>query len=145
MKSESDLLFPDVNVLIALAWPNHPAHDSSRRRFESSQERWGTCVLTELGFVRLYTNPSVVVATKRPREAMDTLAAMTGDPKHVYLAELPAPRSTPVRELFAELLGHNQVTDAYLLAVARHHGATFLTFDGRMRSLAPGHVEVLTA
>jgi hypothetical protein len=34
---------------------------------------------------------------------------------------------------------HQQVTDAYLLALARRHEATFVTFDGRMKHLtAPG-------
>ena len=101
--SKADLILPDLNVLIALAWPNHPHHGVAVRRFERSREMWGTCVQT----------------SKRPAEAIAMLDSLTADPGHVYLAELPEPRSKPVRELFTKLLGAKQVTGAYLLAIAR--------------------------
>ena len=42
---------------------------------------------------------------------------------------------------FARVRGHQQVTDVYLLALARRHGARLLTFDARLRLL--DEVEVL--
>lgn len=32
-----------------------------------------------------------------------------------------------------KLLGHRQITDAYLLALAVEHGGSFATFDRRIR------------
>lgn len=42
-------MLPDVNVLIALAWPNHVFHDEARRRMERERGTWATCVVTQLG------------------------------------------------------------------------------------------------
>ena len=137
------LLFLDVNVLMALAWTNHPFHAKAVRRLGTGEQKWATCVQTQLGFIRLSSNPTIVLVSKRPAEAQDMLAAMTADPNHVYLEDQPAPLSKPVRDLLSQLLGTKQVTDAYLLAVARHHQATFLTCDVRMRALGAGDIELL--
>ena len=48
----------DANVLLALAWPNHPFHHKSRDWFaRQGSAGWGTCLLTEAAFVRLSANP----------------------------------------------------------------------------------------
>jgi predicted nucleic acid-binding protein len=39
-------------------------------------------------------------------------------------------------ESFGRILGSQQVTDAYLLALARRHNAVFVTFDTRLRAVA---------
>jgi hypothetical protein len=61
---------------------------------------------------------------------------------HVYIDRLPAAGTikSPAR-----LLGHDQVTDAYLLHIAQLHKAVFVTFDGPLRGLAEAgsNVEVL--
>ena len=140
--TSSDLLLLDVNVLLALAWPNHQFHRLATRRLERGQERWATCALTELGFIRLSSNPVVVAASKTPGEAARLLAGLTKDLRHVYLDRLASPASLD----FGRLLGHNQITDAYLLALAWRHKATFLTFDTRLRALEQGvSAEVLGA
>ena len=144
MKNYTELVLPDVTVLIAWAWPNHQFHGAADRWFESVQGPWATCVLTELGFIRLSTNPIVVGTPKRPGEVLEKLSLFTQDQRHVYLSDLPEPRSWPVRKAFSKLSGTKQVTDAYLLCVGKHHGAKFVTFDGRMRTLSPADVDVLT-
>ena len=51
------ITLPDVNVLIALAWPNHVHHDPARSWFAANLNTgWATCPLTEAGFVRLSCN-----------------------------------------------------------------------------------------
>ena len=48
----------DVNVLIALAWPNHVHHAAARDWFERhGQAGWATCTLTEAGFVSSFLQP----------------------------------------------------------------------------------------
>jgi hypothetical protein len=68
---------------------------------------------------------------------------MISDPLHVYLGSLPAPGNSPV---FCKLFGHNQVTDAYLLLLARKYNAAFATFDNRLRNLAADEqrIEILS-
>jgi len=110
-KASSDLLLADVNT-----------------------DHWATCALTQLGFIRLSSNPAVSPAAKSPSEAAALLAAMTGDALHVYLESLPSPARS--REEFEKTLGARQVTDAYLLMLARHYNATFVTFDKKLKDLA---------
>ncbi|MGD0201118.1 MAG: TA system VapC family ribonuclease toxin [Bryobacteraceae bacterium] len=133
-KISSDLLFLDLNVLLALAWPNHQFHDLAVGRLERGNQRWATCALTQLGFIRLSSNPAAVPTAKSPAEAASLLAAMVADRRHVYLDRLPSPVDS--LESFGRILGSQQVTDAYLLALARRHNAVFVTFDTRLRAVA---------
>jgi toxin-antitoxin system PIN domain toxin len=129
--SEGRPLLLDVNALMALAWPNHQFHTALLKRLEKQPTpRWATCALTQLGFVRLSSNPTIVEVRKRPAEAVALLADLIRDQQHVYLETLPAlPRTA---SFFQHILGHQQVTDAYLLAVAEANGATLLTLDRRI-------------
>ena len=113
-KASSELLLLDVNVLLALAWPNHQFHAGATRRLESSRGRWASCALTQLGFIRLSSNPAAVPAAKTPAEAATLLAAMVKDRQHVYLKVLNAPSGRESLRVFQEILGSKQVTDAYL-------------------------------
>jgi hypothetical protein len=144
-KGSSEKLLLDVNVLLALAWPNHQFHRTVLRRLERSTERWATCALTQLGLIRLSSNAAVVGVSKSPAEAAALLRSMVGDPSHVYLESLPAPAQAPVIACFARILGSKQVTDAYLLRLAQEHGATLVSFDRRLAAMAAaeGQVEVL--
>ena len=134
-KASSDLLLLDVNVLLAIAWPNHQFHRSAIAAL-SSQNRWATCALTQLGFIRLSSNPAVVGTAKSPQEVTDLLARLIADSLHIYLDSLPAPASEEWRGAFAELLGHRQVTDAYLVRLAAANNAVLVTFDKRLASVA---------
>ena len=141
-KDSSNLLLLDVNVLLALAWPNHQFHAAAVHAVQNKRNRWATCALTQLGFLRLSSNPAVIPGAKSPGECAALLEAMVSDPLHVYFDRLPPVTSSMS---FRGLLGHNQVTDAYLLHLARGHHAVFLTFDRRLLSLAAAgqRVEVL--
>jgi predicted nucleic acid-binding protein len=41
------------------------------------------------------------------------------------------------------VVGHRQVTDAYLVALARHRGAKILSLDKGLKALHPDVVELL--
>ncbi len=140
-KASSRLLLLDLNVLLALAWPNHQFHATARKRLETSRDRWATCALTQLGFIRLSSNPAAVATAKSPAEAARLLAAMVKDDLHAYLELLPAPVSEGFVAAFEKILGSNQVTDAYLLSLARKHHASLLTFDARLKAAAGTEVE----
>jgi predicted nucleic acid-binding protein len=66
---------------------------------------------------------------------------MVKDDLHVYLDLLPAPVSEGFVAAFEKILGSKQVTDAYLLSLARKHHASLLTFDARLGGLAGSDVE----
>jgi uncharacterized protein len=130
---------PDVNVLVALAWPNHVHHERARAWFEESHRQgWATAPVTESGFVRVSSNRRVIPAATRPDAAIRLLREMTALPGHAFWADdISIARS---RWIAAErLLGHGQVTDAHLVALALRHRGKLVTFDrGIVEVLPPG-------
>ena len=142
-KDSSNLLLLDINVLIALSWPIHPFHSAATRRMNRSRERWATCAITQLGFIRISSTASANPSPKAPAEAAALLSIVTRDSLHVYLKSLAPPATAWMQRAH----GANQVTDAYLLALAERHDATFLTFDTKLKALAGSRAktEVLAA
>lgn len=134
----------DVNVLLALAWPNHVHHAAAHAWLAECGRPWATCPLTQTGFVRLSCNPAVVGRTVLAAEALSLLAANTALPDHVFWpAELTlADAVAPFR---GRLVGHRQLVDAYLLGLALHHGGQLATFDRGLAALVAGtpHAETV--
>ena len=125
----------DVNVLIALAWPNHVHHAAARAWFETRrQEGWATCPLTEAGFVRVSCNPAVVQYTVTPLDAIAVLQRLSRLGSHTFwpmdqsITDLP--ESIGVR-----LQGYRQITDAVLLAAAMQRKGQLATLDAGMEGL----------
>jgi len=141
---------PDVNVLIALAFPNHMHHLPAQEWFGAVPDRpWATCPLTQLGFIRIASNPRLSVAAVLPVQARALLTAATRLGHHRFWPDAVDVLAAP--EFPAELLaGHRQVTDAYLIAAASRHGGVVVTFDRSMADVLPTHspdrsrVQVLT-
>lgn len=124
---------PDVNVLVALAWPNHVHHRAARTWFDStSRHGWATTAITELGFVRVSANPSAIPAARLPREALAVLARLCARGAHEFW-----PDGTRLLDTDPGRLGsYRQVTDAHLLALAHGHGGQLVTFDRGLVELA---------
>lgn len=120
----------DINVLLALAWPNHQFHGAARAWFsDRSGEPWSTCVVTQLGFIRLSSNPAFTDRAVVPAEAARLLGLMTARDDHLFLEA----RAQPCRnEVWSAIGGHRQVTDAYLVSLARGHDTELATFDLRL-------------
>ena len=126
----------DVSVLLPLAWPNHQFHLDATEFLESWKGTWATCAITQLGFIRLSSNPSAVGTAVSPGEARRLLADMTRDSQHRYLDVLPPPSDKAGGRLLDGILGHTQTTDAYLVALAESVDADFATFDTRLARLS---------
>ena len=132
----------DVNVLLALAWPNHQHHGAAHAWFRREASLgWASCALTQLGFIRLSSNPAYTSAAATPREAATLLGQLTAHAAHHYWATLAPPTSLD----FALALGRQQVMDAYLVRVADQHHGRIVTFDRRMavHAKSPGTVQVI--
>lgn len=137
--------FPDVNVLLALAWPNHQFHDLARAWYGTAEgSGWATCAVTQLGFIRLSSNRAFSEHAKTPGEATQMLADLVSRPSHQFIARLPAPGDDCFSQIAQKLQGHRQVTDAYLVAVALAHDLTLVTFDQRIQHLSPNPKTVRT-
>ena len=117
----------DVNVLLALLDADHVDHRTARAWLEGDiQHGWASCAITQNGFLRVVTQggyPSPVSAA----EATRRLRRATGTDHHQFL---PCGVSVLDESIRAERIhGAKQVTDVYLLALARAHGCRFVTFD----------------
>ncbi|MEI2778820.1 MAG: TA system VapC family ribonuclease toxin [Tetrasphaera sp.] len=126
----------DINVLIALVDPDHVDHQRVHVWGASGlQSGWASCAITENGFVRILSQPAypgyvtVAQAAALLREARDgtdhefwDCSVSIVDPEVIDTAHL---------------LGHRQVTDAYLLALAVARDAELVTLD---RSVSPAAV-----
>ncbi len=126
----------DVNVLIALAWPNHVHHAAARDWFETHrQDGWATCALTEAGFVRVSCNPSAVRHTVTPLDAITVLERLTTLGSHTFWP-LDQPIIHLPEQVRSRLQGYRQITDAVLLAAAMQRGGQLATLDSGLAGLA---------
>lgn len=119
----------DVNVLIALLWSRHEHHAAAQRWFaDAAGSGWATCTLTQLAFVRILCNPAFSLEAVRPVQALAVLEANLAHPRHEEWHDRWG--AVALLQPFARrLVGHQQITDAYLLALAAKHGGRLATFD----------------
>lgn len=126
----------DVNVLVALAWPNHVHHDAAHAWFSAQRmSGWATCPVTEAGFIRISCNPSAVRQTVTPRDAVELLKSLRQQAWHSFwpldisMAELPS-------DILTRVQGYRQITDAMLLATAVQRHGQLATLDSGLVRLA---------
>ncbi len=129
MKKRAALL--DVNVLIALFDATHVQHEAAHDWFaDHRQYGWATCPLTENGFLRVMAHPRAGVDDDYSslRAGLSTFCKSAG---HLFW---PDAVSLHDDRLFnpSVLLTHRQITDVYLLGLARRMGGTLATFDSRI-------------
>jgi toxin-antitoxin system PIN domain toxin len=133
----------DVNVLLALAWPNHVHHGAAHAWFETNQQNgWATCAMTEAGFVRLSCQPAVTRQLVPVAEAVQILAASTRSPHHQFWSQ-DTPVASLLPEVLAAIMGPKQLTDAVLVDLAIRRQGALATFDGHVRSPHPSHLTLI--
>lgn len=82
----------------------------------------------------MLSNPAYPNHDLTPPDAIDLLEQFRSDvANHVFLADdLSLTDSTYVSRIRIQV--HKQITDTYLLALCKKHGATLVTFDRRLSS-----------
>ena len=136
MNSTKARFLLDLNALIALADHDHEFHEVIQKWFISSGNvGWGVCPLTEAGFVRVTTNPAYRGPARTIGQATAILAGFATHPGYRYwpIADKWAVLTAPFS---ARVLGHQQVTDAYLLGLAIKEMGVLVTFDKGIKYLA---------
>jgi toxin-antitoxin system PIN domain toxin len=126
----------DLNVLIALTDPEHQHHRKAQDWFMSSGKgSWGVCPLTEAGFIRVTTNPTFRPGLRTLEQAIAILQALKAYPGYWYW-EIDESWVTLTARFAARILGHQQVTDAYLLGLAIKENGVLVTFDRGLKYMA---------
>lgn len=125
----------DVNVLLALAWPNHIHHTPAHHWFATRDtSRWATCTVTHLAFVRISSHPSFSRGVTT-QDAFQKLRQILVVPNHTFWSEPPQGFADPVST--SQVLTHSAVTDGYLAALAALHGGRLVTFDQQLAKNYP--------
>jgi toxin-antitoxin system PIN domain toxin len=116
----------DANVLIALLVDDHVHHQAAETWFVGMAESFATCPITQGSLMRLLIREGQPAAAARA-----ILTGTAADPRHEFWADdIPYP-DVPTQGI----IGHRQVTDAYLAQLARAHGSRLATFDQALAKL----------
>jgi uncharacterized protein len=124
----------DGNVLIALSAGEHVHHEATRAWWLASSERFATTPITQGTLVRYVLR--VGGSTQFALEALDGL--MRNERHEFWPDDLPFSRQT-----LRGVMGHRQVTDAYLAATARLHGGRLVTLDAGLAAVHSDVVELI--
>lgn len=138
----------DVNVWVALLAEEHVFHHLAKELLSDESLQLAVCPIVENMVLRIMNTPAVLGST--PTDFAGTRAAL----RHVcsrrdseWWADDVSLISSE-RIVWEHVLGHRQVTDCYLLAMAVEHGGVLTTFDQRIplqavRGATVEHVRVL--
>ena len=126
----------DTNVLIPLLWPLHTEQAKVRAWFTAyAAKSFATCSLTQAGFLRITSSPAIIGERYALSDARALLLDFTKWPGHTFW-----PTTISYFEATApferRMHGPKQITDAYLLGIAKHHGGKLATLDKAVKSLA---------
>jgi uncharacterized protein len=140
----------DVNVLVALFDPDHVHHDLAHDWFADHRASgWATCALTENGLIRVISNPRYQPDAPRPAAALDSLKRFCASGHHHFWTESMSLRDESLFVLNAAR-GHGQLTDMYLLGLAKKMNGSLVTFDrsiplAAVKGATPEHLLAITA
>lgn len=120
----------DANVLIALIVEDHVHHDAAEAWFAGTTEAIATCPITQGSLVRL-----LIREGQSAQAATAVVSALMNQPRHEFWPDDAAFDAVSLNGV----VGHRQVTDAYLAHLARARGSRLATFD---KGLADLHADV---
>lgn len=120
----------DANLLIALLDTDHVHHDVAETWLESWAEPFATCPITQGALVRF-----LVRSGRSASDAVVVLRRLEEVRHHEFWSD-----DLPYAAISVSgVIGHRQVTDAYLAGLARARNGRLATFD---RGLAALHADV---
>jgi predicted nucleic acid-binding protein len=78
----------DVNVLIALAWPNHIHHLAALDWFHGGgRRRFATCPATQAGFIPISSNTLALPDARSPQQTRKVLRRITALAGHSFWSD----------------------------------------------------------
>jgi len=125
----------DASVLIAMMWPAHAAHARVQHWLSKrGTEKWASCPMTQAAFVRIVSNPAFSPNALTPANALALLGSNLEHPGHEFWRdEIQLTEAVELAQ--AKPVGHQQITDAYLLGLAVHRKGKLVTLDRNIFAL----------
>ena len=133
-KSQVHLL--DANLLIALVIDDHVHHELAERWAADTAGPFATCPITQGTLVRFLVREGA-----SGEEARRFLADVVAHEAHRFWPDDLGYDSVDLRAV----VGHRQVTDAYLAALARAHRGRLVTLDRGLAAVHPDVVHLVSA
>jgi uncharacterized protein len=124
----------DANVLIALVVEDHVHHEVAERWLAGSDQAFASCPITQGSLVRLLVREGQPAAT-----ATAVLSALSEDPRHEFWSDNISYRDVTM----TGVIGHRQVSDAYLAQLTRAYKGRLATFDQGLAVLHPDIAELI--
>ncbi len=128
----------DANVLIALGDRGHVHHEATRRWFrQRGDQPFATCPITQGALLRILLRRAPAAID----DALGILRLFVAHPAHRFW-----PDDLDYRAVrWDGVLGHRQVTDACLAALARRHRGRLATLDRGLAALHDDVAELIPA
>jgi toxin-antitoxin system PIN domain toxin len=137
----------DVNVLLALFQPDHVHFERAQEWWKANERHgWASCPLTQNGFARIISQLSYPKPLPTA-EAIARLAEQIARTDHEFWNDDVSIADPGVFDP-SGILGPNQITDAYLLALAVKNDGRLATLDRSVslravRGAEPKHLAVI--
>ena len=116
----------DANVLIALVVSEHVHHDAAAEWLSLSGTGFATCPITQGSLVRF-----LVRMGQSATAAREVVSAVENANGHEFWSDAVSFADVEVRGV----VGHRQVTDAYLAQLARNRKGQLATLDSGLAQL----------
>jgi len=116
----------DANVLIALVVSEHVHHDAAAEWLSASDAGFATCPITQGSLVRFLVRTGQTAAAAR-----DVISAVESANRHEFWPDSVSFTDVEV----GGVVGHRQVTDAYLAQLARSRKGQLATLDSGLAHL----------
>ena len=127
----------DGNVLVALSLRSHLHHHAAHAWFRAKKREFATCASTEGTLLRVLMGPHAELTAV---EAWAVLAHIRSLDGHHFWSDAPSYLEVPTKGI----VGHRQVTDAFLAQLARQYGGKVATFDVGFARLQPDATELIS-
>jgi hypothetical protein len=122
----------DGNVLVALTDTAHVHHEAATGWFSATDLPFASCPITQGTLLRMLLRHGAV---ETPAQAAEVLRQLCAHPRHRFWTD----DLDYTGVSWTGVVGHRQVTDAYLAALVRAREGRLATFD---RGLAAIHADV---
>ena len=120
-----------------MAWPSHQAHGRVHGWLQRyAHQGWATCPFTEAAFVRVISNPAFSPDALSVAQAIDLLASNLQHSAHYFWPD-EIGFLAAIAPLQDRLIGHQQVSDAYLLGLVLRRKGKLATLDAGIVGLLP--------
>ena len=128
--TKSKVYLLDSNVLIALAAPEHSLNARAAAWFLKGH-RFATCPITQGALFRFHLRAGVDATAESAKLLLESISSLTRHefwPDDVSYLDMPT----------TGIVGHRQVTDAYLVLLARKHSGSVATMDHALAAVHAG-------